>query len=103
MELIDIGANLSHDSFDGDRDQVIGRARDAGVVRMVVTGASAQGSRKALELARGMPSVLSATAGVHPHLASGWNDEVDALMHSLASEQEVVAVSNPVLQFVFPF
>ncbi|HLM52468.1 MAG TPA: hydrolase TatD, partial [Pseudoxanthomonas sp.] len=40
MQLIDIGANLSHDSFDHDRDAVLQRAHGAGVVQMVVTGAS---------------------------------------------------------------
>ena len=40
MHLIDIGANLTHDSFDRDRDAVLDRARQAGVVQMVITGAS---------------------------------------------------------------
>ena len=39
MALIDIGLNLTHDSFDHDRDQVWQRARDAGVVQAVLTGA----------------------------------------------------------------
>src|SRR3546814_7656335 len=40
VQLIDIGANLTHDSFAHDRDTVLKRARDAGGVKMVVTGAS---------------------------------------------------------------
>ena len=40
LELIDIGANLTHDSFDDDRAEMMQRAHDAGVTRMVVTGAS---------------------------------------------------------------
>ena len=32
--LIDIGANLTHDSFDHDREAVLQRARAAGVGRM---------------------------------------------------------------------
>ena len=51
MQLIDIGANLTHDSFDHDRDAVLQRARAAGVARMVVTGASREHSPKALALA----------------------------------------------------
>ena len=39
-DLIDIGANLTHDSFDPDRDKVIARAADVGVRRLIVTGAS---------------------------------------------------------------
>ena len=40
MELIDIGCNLTHDSFDDDRAQVLDRARETGVVQIIVTGAS---------------------------------------------------------------
>ena len=42
--IIDIGANLTHEQFNADRDEVVQRARAAGIVQMVVTGASAQGS-----------------------------------------------------------
>jgi TatD DNase family protein len=51
MDLIDIGVNLAHDSFDADRDAVMQRAAAAGVRQMIVTGASVEGSRKAIELA----------------------------------------------------
>ena len=39
-ELVDIGANLAHDSFDEDRDAVLERAAAAGVRRLVITGSS---------------------------------------------------------------
>src|SRR3546814_12069709 len=68
-------ANLTHDSFDHDRDAVLQRARDASVVQMVVTGASREHSPQALELARAHPGELFATAGVHPHHASEYTAE----------------------------
>ena len=83
MQLIDIGLNLTHDSFDRDRDAVLGRARAAGVVQMVVTGASREHSPKALELARAHPGVLYATAGVHPHHATEYTAECDAELREL--------------------
>ena len=73
--LIDIGINLTHDSFDADRPELLARARAAGLVHLVITGASLEGSEKALALARTDPSFLSATAGVHPHAASELNSE----------------------------
>ncbi|MEG0183018.1 MAG: hydrolase TatD, partial [Stenotrophomonas sp.] len=48
MQLIDIGANLTHDSFDRDRDAVLARAREAGVAQMIITGASREHSPMAL-------------------------------------------------------
>jgi TatD DNase family protein len=99
MELIDIGCNLTHDSFESDREAVLASAGDAGVVQMVVTGASAEGSRKALELARGFPGVLFATAGVHPHHASDFDDETEALICDLVSQHGVVAVGETGLDY----
>jgi TatD DNase family protein len=69
MQLIDIGANLTHKSFDPDREQVISRALAAGVDRMIVTGSSVLCSRQAEKIATAYPGVLFATAGIHPHHA----------------------------------
>lgn len=103
VELIDIGCNLTHDAFDSDREQVLERARQAGVAQMVVTGASAQGSQKALELARGFPGELFATAGVHPHRASDFDDETEALLCDLISHHGVVAVGETGLDYFRDF
>ena len=92
MDLIDIGANLTHDSFDHDRDAVLQRAREAGVAKMVVTGASREHSPKALALAQAHPGFLYATAGVHPHHASEYTEECDAELRALHAHPEVVAV-----------
>jgi TatD DNase family protein len=94
MSLIDIGANLTHDSFDRDRDAVLQRAREAGVAQLVITGASREHSPKALELARAHPGFLFATAGVHPHHAIEYTDECDAEMRALLAHPEVVAVGE---------
>lgn len=94
MHLIDIGANLTHDSFDRDRDAVLRRARDAGVAQLVITGASREHSPKALALARAHPGFLYATAGVHPHHATEYTDECDTQMRALLSAPEVVAVGE---------
>jgi len=103
MELIDIGCNLTHDSFDVDRDTVIEAAHQAGVVQMIVTGASAEGSRDALKLARTWPRQLFATAGVHPHRASQYNDETDNLLRELAQQPGVVAVGETGLDYFRDF
>lgn len=93
-ELVDIGANLTHDSFDEDREEVIERAAQAGIGRIVVTGASEQGSRDALMLARQKPGTLYATAGVHPHHASDYDDRAHDTLASLVREPEVVAAGE---------
>ncbi len=103
MNLIDIGCNLTHDSFDSDRHEVIDRARQAGVVQMLVTGASANGSRMAFELAKTRPGQLFATAGVHPHRASNYDDETDTLLRELATHEQVVAAGETGLDYFRDF
>ncbi len=94
IDLIDIGANLTHDSFADDRDAVIQRASDAGVNRMVLTGSSAQGSRDAVTLAESRPGKFFATAGVHPHHASDYTDDIHNTLAGLAAHDAVVAVGE---------
>jgi len=103
MELIDIGCNLTHDSFDIDRGAVIKAAQLAGVVQMIVTGASAQGSQAALQLANEWPQQLFATAGVHPHRASQYDDETDGLLRDLASQTGIVAIGETGLDYFRDF
>lgn len=94
FSLIDIGANLAHDSFDDDRDAMMQRAADAGVTTMIVTGSSDDSNKRAAELARANPGVLYATAGVHPHHASDYTDASDALIRELVNDDVVVAVGE---------
>jgi len=92
--LIDIGANLTHDNFDGDRTEILARAEAAGIVKMIVTGSSDQGNIDAAELAEPHPGRLYSTAGVHPHHASDYTDASDELIRSLVLRKSVVAVGE---------
>ncbi len=94
MELIDIGANLAHDSFDEDRDEVLQRALAAGVSRLIVTGSSRGSNGRAAELAEMNPGVMFSTAGVHPHHASDYDEATDAQIRELAKRDNVVAIGE---------
>ena len=97
--MIDIGANLSHNSFAHDLDAVLTRAREHGVAQMVVTGADAQGVCAAHALAQAHPRVLFATAGVHPHHAADFNADTEALLRAYHALPEVVAVGETGLDY----
>jgi TatD DNase family protein len=99
MQLVDIGANLTHESFRHDFDDVLARARNSGVTRMVVTGASREGSEAARALAHAHPGVLWATAGVHPHHAADYDDATDARLRELAHDPVVRAVGEAGLDY----
>jgi len=89
--LIDIGLNLTHDSFDPDRDAVMARAAAVGVEHMLITGSSLASSRAAIELAQRYPTRLRATAGVHPHHATEFTDRDLPELRQLLSQPEVIA------------
>lgn len=96
--LIDIGANLGHDSFDADRDEVIARAREAGVGAMVVTGSDYASNRVAVKMA-GRESGLAATAGLHPHHAMDWSAQLAHQIDAAAEQREIVAVGEAGLDY----
>jgi TatD DNase family protein len=94
MELIDIGSNLTHESFSSDRAQVMERAAAAGVTRQIVTGADLASSRAAADLAAAHPGVLWSTAGVHPHHAVHFDPTRRDELLELLARPGVVAVGE---------
>jgi TatD DNase family protein len=94
VELVDIGSNLTHESFAPDRAAVMARAVAAGVTRQVVTGADVAGSRAAAALAHAHPGTLWSTAGVHPHHAGGFDSGSRDALLELLHQPVVVAIGE---------
>lgn len=92
MVWVDSHCHPQLDATTGDADAVIQRARDAGVVAMVVVGTDLASSGAAIALAERHPDVF-ATVGLHPHDASRLAEEWDALV-ALAAHPRVVAVGE---------
>jgi TatD DNase family protein len=99
LPLVDIGANLAHDSFDRDREDVIRRAGQAGVATMIVTGSSLDDSARALSICRQWPGRLRATAGVHPHHAASFHATDIPRLAELLADPLVVAAGECGLDF----
>jgi TatD DNase family protein len=94
MQLVDIGANLTHEDFNADRDAVIAAAARAGVTRQVVTGADLLSSRAAAAMAAAHRGHLWSTAGVHPHHAAAFDDAHRVALRELLRLPQVVAVGE---------
>lgn len=94
MGLIDIGANLAHESFAHDLPAVLARARAAEVAQIVVTGSSRASNQHALALAQQYPKQLWCTAGVHPHHAEEWAAEDIAVIRDCAQHPELRALGE---------
>jgi TatD DNase family protein len=97
IHCVDIGANLGHAAFAGDLDEVVARARAAGVASIVVTGTSVEESRRALEIAERFG--LACTAGVHPHHAKDFDSHTVSSLRETAKHPRVVAIGECGLDF----
>jgi TatD DNase family protein len=97
MQLVDIGANLTHESFRTDLGEVVQRAREHGVGTLVVTGTSVAESRRATEIADEFG--LYSTVGVHPHHARDCDASTIDSLKSLARHPRVVAIGECGLDF----
>jgi TatD DNase family protein len=93
MRLIDSHAHLDFDQFDQDRETVIRRARQAGLVAIVNVGASLDSSRAAVALAEQYDFIYAAV-GVHPHDARTVTPAALDELRALARRPKVVAVGE---------
>ncbi|WP_373186536.1 TatD family hydrolase [Halopseudomonas sp.] len=93
-EWIDIGVNLTDSAFDSDREAVLERAWQAGISQMVLTATSLAVSRQVQAICSENPERLFCTAGLHPHQASQWNDELAAELRVLARADCVRAIGE---------
>ena len=97
--LVDIGANLAHNSFKHDLPDVLRRAEDSGVGTIVVTGTSIVDSQQAAVLAAERAGRCYSTAGVHPHEADSFSvEDIDAL-RQLATLECVKAIGETGLDY----
>ncbi len=91
--LTDTHCHLDFKHFESDLDEVVARARDAGLVRVLNPGVDLSSSRIALRLADSTPEIYAAV-GIHPNSALTWNERtLDELKH-LAEHPKVVAIGE---------
>jgi TatD DNase family protein len=67
VKLVDTHAHLDQDEFEPDRVEVLRRAREAGVVRIVAVGITADSSQATLDMARTSQGQVEAAVGIHPN------------------------------------
>jgi TatD DNase family protein len=95
--LIETHAHLDYPDFAGDFDEVLQRAADAGVSRIVTIGTSLESSRQAIALAEKHSNVF-AVIGVHPTSDETAEDVITPL-RELAKSPRVVAIGETGLDY----
>jgi len=96
--LVDSHAHLEMEDFDEDREQVIARARDAGVSRIITVGINLADCRRAVALAEQFDGVYAAV-GIHPHDVKEIGQDTYDQLGALARQEKVVAYGEIGLDF----
>ena len=91
--MIDTHCHLDFESFHDDVAEVVARAAEAGVTRLIVPALDLDNAPAVLALAERFPGVYAAV-GVHPNSAAGWRDEWLAALRELAQHDKVVAIGE---------
>jgi len=96
--LIDTHAHLDYPDFAADFDDVLRRATEAGVTRIITIGTSIESSRRALELAEKYPNIF-AVIGVHPTYVEESGDDVITPLRELAKSSRIAAIGETGLDY----
>src|SRR5205814_4169621 len=96
--LIETHAHLDYPDFANDFDDVLRRATNAGVTRIITIGTSVESSRRAVELAEKYPNVFAAI-GVHPSYAEQAEEDAVSALRELARSARVVALGETGLDY----
>jgi TatD DNase family protein len=97
--LIDTHCHVHDRKFDGDRDEVVDRARGAGVTTMLTVGESIDDSRNAVAIAQRYE--IPVAVGIHPHEAKNAPLDVTEGLRPLLDEPGVVAVGETGLDYYY--
>ena len=91
--LIETHAHLDYPDFANDLEDVLRRADDGGVTRIITIGTSIESSRRAIDLAEKYPAVYAAI-GIHPTYAEEAEEDVFTPLRELAKHPRVVAIGE---------
>ena len=96
--LIETHAHLDYPDFAGDFDEILRRATEAGVTRIITIGTSIESSRRAVDLAEKYPNIY-AVIGVHPTYVEESGEDVITPLRELARNPRVVAIGETGLDY----
>lgn len=100
--MIDIGVNLLHPQFEGDRELVVDRAAAVGITGMLLTATDLQTAAATIDFCASSERQaiqMRTTAGVHPHDAKDAPENLADLLRTLAGSPEVRAIGETGLDF----
>jgi len=98
VRFVDTHCHLNFDVFTDIIDQVLERAQEAGVIKIVVPGIDVDTSRRAVELASKYECIYAAI-GTHPNEADKFEESHIKIYEDLLGDSKVVAIGEIGLDF----
>jgi TatD DNase family protein len=98
LNIVDTHAHLDMSHFDKDREDVIARAKDAGVKRIVTIGIDLKSNLKAIQLAEKYPEVQAAV-GIHPQESTGIQKKHIDQLAQMSKHSRVVGIGETGLDY----
>jgi TatD DNase family protein len=92
--LIDTHCHLTDSRLGSQLDQVIARARAAGVVRMVTISTNVDDAADCIALSRARPDIVRCTVGVHPNYVGEEDAARLPQLRGLQADPSVVAIGE---------
>lgn len=93
IKIIDTHAHYDDEAFDADREELIASLPEHGIEAAVNVGASMEGARKSVELARRYPHMYAA-CGIHPDETGCLDEDGMRELAALCGEEKCVAVGE---------
>lgn len=98
VPLIDTHCHLEMPQFDGDREEVIGRAKEVGFEALITVGSDLEGTFKALKIAE-QYDFIYASVGIHPHDAKDFSQQIYEDLKVMTENKKIVAIGETGLDY----
>ena len=100
--FIDTHAHLFYSNFEGEVDQVIERAKEAGVDYIIVPATDLATAKQVIEMTEKYDMVYGAV-GIHPHETKDWDSSLINEIEALAAHKKIVAIGEIGLDYYYDY
>ena len=100
--FIDTHAHLFDPKYKDDLDEVLKRAADAGVGKIIIPATDISTSEQVIELVEKYDFIYGAV-GIHPHETKDWTDSIIDRIEKLAKHEKIVAIGEIGLDYFYDF
>jgi len=93
MQLIDTHCHINFNAYDEDRDELIARAKDAGVNRIINPGIDVESSRAGIHLTERYEGMFAAV-GIHPNSTADFHSDIIKTLRDLSHHENIIAIGE---------